>query len=823
VNIPQAETRILKDVLELPWGFELYSLLTRWNPFNFNRWVPRAPTGRTILVVGMGPAGYTLAHHLLNDGHAVVGIDALKLEPLQAGLAALDCRGKPVPFALLRDVSKLTVPLDERVSGGFGGVAEYGITVRWDKNFLTILRILLERRIEFTLRGGVRFGGALSSDSAFEMGFDHIALCTGAGKPTTLGLKNGLAPGVRQASDFLMALQLTGAARSGSLTNLQVRLPILVIGGGLTAIDTCTEALAYYPVQIEKFLSRYEDLCDRLGEQAVRSSWNEAEREIAEEFLAHARQLRAEHASARALGHEADVLRLLQSWGGARIVYRRAMTSSPAYSNHEEVEKALQEGIVFGEDLLPVAVEIDRFGNASGLRASQASTGEEISLAARSIFVAAGTSPNIIIAGEESGYEVDGKYFQAFSEEGERVTPQRCAKPEAAAFVVQRRSDGRAVTFFGDLHPSYAGNVVTAMASAKTGYPLISRLVGASRPRSTPSHLHSLLRAALTATVERVERLTGNIVEVVVHAPLAARAFRPGQFFRLQNFEMTAAAVDATRLAMEGIALTGAWVNTHRGQVGLIALEMGGSSSLCELLRPGEAVVLMGPTGEPTEIVRGQTVLLAGGGLGNAVLFSIGRALRAAGSRVLYFAGYRRYVDVFKRSEIEGAAEVVVWCCDTEPAPVATRDQDFSFSGNIVDAMTAYARGSLGPTSIALRDVDRIIAIGSDRMMAAVALARQRELAPYLKPDHVAIASINSPMQCMMKEICGQCLQVQRDPSTGAETIVFSCRFQDQPAEKVDFGVLRGRLTQNSLQEKLTADWIASCRARLKSTRGDLA
>ena len=34
VNIPQAETRTLKDVLELPWGFEIYSLLTRWNPLD---------------------------------------------------------------------------------------------------------------------------------------------------------------------------------------------------------------------------------------------------------------------------------------------------------------------------------------------------------------------------------------------------------------------------------------------------------------------------------------------------------------------------------------------------------------------------------------------------------------------------------------------------------------------------------------------------------------------------------------------------------------------------------------------------------------------
>ena len=40
VDIPQAETRTLKDVLELPWGFEIYSLLTRWNPFNLRRPYP---------------------------------------------------------------------------------------------------------------------------------------------------------------------------------------------------------------------------------------------------------------------------------------------------------------------------------------------------------------------------------------------------------------------------------------------------------------------------------------------------------------------------------------------------------------------------------------------------------------------------------------------------------------------------------------------------------------------------------------------------------------------------------------------------------------
>src|ERR1700687_1612497 len=152
---------------------------------------------------------------------------------------------------------------------GFGGVAEYGITVRWDKNFLKMIRLLLERREEFVMFGGVRFGGTLTIDGAFGLGFDHVALCAGAGRPTVIPMKNGLAKGVRQASDFLMALQLTGAAKANSVANLQIRLPVVVIGGGLTAIDTATESLAYYPVQVERFLTRYETLVAEKGEAAV--------------------------------------------------------------------------------------------------------------------------------------------------------------------------------------------------------------------------------------------------------------------------------------------------------------------------------------------------------------------------------------------------------------------------------------------------------------------------------------------------------------------------------------------------------------------------
>src|SRR5712691_8647118 len=107
VDIPQVETRTLKDVLDLPWGFEIYSLLTRWNPLNFTRPLPQVPTGYKVLVVVLGPAGFTLAHHLMNDGHVVAAIDGLKIEPLPEDISGVTPMGARVPFRAVRDVNDL--------------------------------------------------------------------------------------------------------------------------------------------------------------------------------------------------------------------------------------------------------------------------------------------------------------------------------------------------------------------------------------------------------------------------------------------------------------------------------------------------------------------------------------------------------------------------------------------------------------------------------------------------------------------------------------------------------------------------------------------
>ena len=821
VNIPQIETGVLTDVLSLPWGVEIYGLLTRWNPLNVRRPYALPYNGKNVLVVGLGPAGYTLAHYLVNEGFGVVGVDALKIEPLPDDIVGNDV-ASPRP---IRDWSDIYQPLDARVLEGFGGVSEYGITVRWDKNFLTLLHLTLARRRGLRIYGGVRFGGTLPIEDAWAYGFDHVAVASGAGRPTIIDIKNNLIRGIRKASDFLMALQLTGAFKRDALQNLQARLPALVIGGGLTAIDTATELMAYYPVQVEKVLAQYETLVAELGASRVRGSYDAEELEVVDEYLQHGREIRAERVRAAAAGDAPDFVSLVRSWGGVTLVYRKRMVDSPAYRlNHEEVIKALEEGITFAENLNPIEAAADEHGAVRAMvftREGKEKQGQAtITLPARTVLVAAGTSPNITYEKECPGtFQLDAKkkFFQPHSVVADDDGSFRLT-PDPDGFFTSYGRDGRFVTYYGDNHPRYAGNVVKAMASAKHGYPHIVKLFApelaaldaarqAERDRAWTA-LVQRLETDLVAHVEEVVRLTPTIIEVIVRAPAAARHFHPGQFYRLQNFESVARRVGTTPLLMEGIALTGAWVDKERGLLSLIALELGVSSRLVAHLRRGEPVVVMGPTGSPTEIPSGQHVLLLGGGLGNAVLFSIAKAMREHGNKVIYFAGYKKGEDLFKREDIESATDQVIWSTDIGASIAPTRPQDAHFRGNIVQAMLAYQRGELGDRVVPLESVDRIIAIGSDRMMAAVTAARHGVLAQYLKPDHVGIASINSPMQCMMKEVCAQCLQKHVDPVTGQETIIFSCFNQDQQMDRVDFPNLAARLRQNTVQEKLSNMWF---------------
>jgi len=818
VNIPQTETRILTDVLSLPWGVEIYDLLIRWNPLRRRQWLPKPYTGLKALVLGMGPAGFTLAHHLLMEGFAVVGVDGLKIEPLPSSLLR-----EPI-----RDYAQLQEALDTRTMAGFGGVAEYGITNRWDKNFLKLIYLSLARREHFQVFGGVRFGGTLTVEDAWHLGFDHIAISIGAGLPQALPIPGSLAPGMRQANDFLMALQLTGAAKHASLANLQVRLPAVVIGGGLTGVDTATEIQAYYIVQVEKMLERYDALAKAKGEAAVRAGLDAPALKILDEFLAHGRAVRVERVSAALAGEPPDLLKLIRQWGGVTIAYRKGMNQSPAYTrNHEEIIKAFEEGIYYAEGLDPKEARVDRDGQVETLVARRlrpdagdkwVETGEDVAIPARAILVATGARPNVAYEFEHKGhFHKERGHYQTHHDVNGKLEPiavaAHCKMDDFGPFT-SYGVEGHRVSFLGDTHPVFHGSVVKAVASAQRTYPKIVAALGErvnrkGEPREY-RHFRAHMQELLAARVESVKRLTPSVVELQVRAPMAARRFRAGQFFRLQTFETHSPLVDGTRLQTETLAMTGARVDRDKGTVSLIVIERGASSRLVALLKPGDAVALMGPTGVHATIPNGgETVLFIGGRHGAAHVQSTGKALREKGNRVLFVGCFDSAQEVFCQDEIEQAADVVLWITANGPPIKPRRSQDRTITAPVLDAIGKYAAGKLGDVPIRLQDVTRLQVVGSSRLVRLIRDARAGELALYLAKNQMTTASISTPMQCCLKGVCSQCLQWQIDPHTGKRTkAVFSCSWQDQPLEIVDLDNLDERLSQNRVQEHLTNLWL---------------
>lgn len=823
VNIPQIETGVLTDVLKLPWGVEIYDLLTRWNPLRREQWVAKPYNGLKVLIMGMGPAGFTLAHHLLMEGFAVVGTDGLKIEPLPRELIEQ-------PIYRYEDIRE---PLDSRIMAGFGGVAEYGITVRWDKNFLKLIYISLMRRPYFQVFGGVRFGGTITVDDAWKLGFDHLALAVGAGLPRELPIAGSMAPGMRQANDFLMALQLTGAAKKTSIANLQVRLPAVVIGGGLTGVDTATEVQAYYVAQVEKTLERYEILTKALGEARVRQSFPEHEFEILNEFLTHGKAVRAERERAAAVGELPNFINLLRQWGGVTIAYRRLMQDSPAYRrNHEEVIKALEEGIYYAEDLEPKAARLDKYGHVESLVCVARikddgilrGADQEVVLPARAIFVATGAKPNIAYEFEHKGtFERKGFEYQGFeeNEQGnlELAYPENHCKTENFGPFTSYQTQNHRVTFIGDTHPVFHGSVVKAIASGKRTYPKIVRALAERLAAVVPDELEYLkfatkMTEVFSAHIVKIVRHTPSVVEVKIHAPMAAKNFHPGQFYRIQNFETSALLVGNTRLQSEAMAMIGAEVDKKAGMLSLMVLEQGASSRLFATFKEGDAIAVMGPTGVKAKIPdEPQTILFLGSRMGVAQIRAVGPALRKAGNKVLYIADFRTADEVYCQDELEAAADVIVWINRTGAPIKARRLQDCTFTGEYLAGIQQYAMGNLsanpeGP-DIRLQDVDRVMIVGASHLVRQIQEARTTILQEYLIKKPSFVASIYGPMQCMLKGVCAQCLQWQIDPVTGKRTkAVYACSWQDQPLELVDLDNLDERLAQNHTQEILTNLWL---------------
>jgi NAD(P)H-flavin reductase len=317
----------------------------------------------------------------------------------------------------------------------------------------------------------------------------------------------------------------------------------------------------------------------------------------------------------------------------------------------------------------------------------------------------------------------------------------------------------------------------------------------------------------LSPRVAEIKRANPALVELWIQAPMAARNFRPGQFYRLQTFEASSPVVAGTRLQVPLLTVSGTGVKDDK--VRLMVLQWGAGPRLVGRLKPGDRLVLMGPTGAPIDIPTGKTVMVVAGRWGAAVMLDIGHALRTAGNRVLYVAAFTQASEVDHQDELEAGTDQIIWCTASEPRIRARRPQDISVvATDIVDLVRRYGEGEIRPPDganlILLNQVDRIMVMGSTGLLRGYQAALEGGLLQdHFRPDVQAVGTVGSPMQCMLKGVCAQCLQWQIDPETGQRTrAVFSCAEQDQPLAWIDLDNLAARQSQNRLSDRLTALWL---------------
>lgn len=819
VDVPSIETHLWQRLLDLPWGFEIYHLLTRWNPLNLRRPLPKCPTGKNILVVGMGPAGIGLSYQLLMEGHTVVGIDGSKIEPL------FPPAGSPPPryFHHLPDYFS---SMGQRLPTGFGGVMEYGITSRWNKNYLLPLRLVLHRwHQRFTLQSGLRYGSTLTHQEALDQGFHHVALCTGASEPIPPSLPDALAPGAKMAADFLMTLQSTGAQRMDALIPLTLDLPCYVVGGGLTAVDAATEALAYYPHQVRKIKTCFEQLERNMGRKGlqkwVTSTFSNLQQRQLQRWLDHATIL------GEAYRANKPILPILQEWGGVTILYRRDILSSPAnQQNAPELKKALEEGVTFLENARVTAVHTE---HPSPHHSDNPVPAPPIT----SITVRLGNKTDVSLPA------------------GSLLWALGTASDDAKTLENNPPSLNPTLSRYGDADPAFRGSVVKALASAKYGVDGITKAVAPMPSKSlswpwlsseedtgnpSPSTFpHSIFPDTTHAPpgwghVVSNTPLSPWLSELVIHAPLQARTFQPGMLYRLQPSSYhgipitdptpSPGASSTPFLWLgEGVAMSGVKTDATGQALHFLVWTVGLSTTYLRHLTPGTPLSILGPTGCASYAESGETVLLIGGQVG----VTLGAKLRQQDCKVLYVStlpSSDQDLPLTPEDYLQAGDHLLMSYRGTPPpamAALANHTSVLAIPGGTLDILKAYVEGRLPPSfqGPGPGDIHRIILLGSTKVITEAHTYLFRDNNARFTPKAKWIMAVTTPMQCMMQGVCGRCLQRHNaegnhSKTTGAnlDPMIFSCRQQDQDLTTLDVPFMLGRLSTDAVQEKLFAKLV---------------
>lgn len=734
VDIPGIETQILESVLNLPYGPEIYSLLTRWNPLNEKQPLPLPSKNKRVLIVGSGPSGFTLAHYLLQEGITVCLIDTAKIEPLDSRL--IDPNHQE--FKGMKSWKEMQKSLYQHIPQGFGGVCEYGITSRWNKNYLDLVRLILERQSNFSLAGGLRFGGMLDFDKAFSLGFDHVSLCLGAGLSKGLKSEWMKISGVHFATDFLMTLHLGAAYHRKSLFQFKLQLPIVVLGGGLTAVDCAVEARSFYVQQIIKFKHRYDFLKKMMTDQEIRKDWTESESALADTYLFQANTLES-------IDPEKELSKIhsfIDEWGGVTLLYRKDITQAPAYKiNVDELKYALHEGIRVVYDEKIVDIKTDAQGCLEFIQTRNRA------LSCKTLLLGTGLKPNVSIEKDTDCLIVSNDYLKR-ADEADHDNPLLDVKDS--------KYKGK-ISCFGDLNAYYHGSVVKAVASAKKGYPhVLNSLVQSKNDNFSvsPAFFLDQWKSLISVYIQKIEKKE-HWVEVKIHAPLQAQAYKIGYIYKLnQFFSLKSKKLD---VYAEGVALSPIHVDTT--SLTFVIHQAGASSYALQNLALNEPVSLTGPSGDVFSLYENKTVVLIALSQTLAGLLIYREKLLEKGCRVFVIVVLQTDQD-YEIFQFFKEEYINIW----------KEDEDYM--------TTHFSTLSKTLSEIVLQykaDIQWKIHGSNDLNDFVIG-----ELKKIYKHSCNAIDySVFNPVQCMSKGICSRCIYYKE----GSDKPLYACMCYQQKAE----------------------------------------
>lgn len=579
VDVPLLETRILQDILDMRYGPEIYLLLTQFNPLrNSGQQIAyqfkQQLQSRKIAIVGAGVAGLSAAYYLNFYGYEIEIFEAVQL----------NFQNNPIIKKFKKNLIKngkkfFQRSLENRCATGLGGVAEYGITKRWNKNYLDLLALLFLRQSSKKIKfhDGIRLGQNTNMDlQNLRDRYANVVLAIGASKQKwPAGVKMRVVrPDARQpnknftqiyfAADFLMRLHLYGLYKITNLNHnleLHLRLPIVVIGGGLTAIDSAAQLVNYFFRQLEKLniifaknINFKDDEANLvLDDDVYKDVINKYDLNLLNQYLYSYNQLKQQDFSLSAK------IQLLNNLGGVKVLLNREINQSKAYNtNHEEILHAQSLGvqILTNHQLL----QIDQLEDIYRIHCKYGQI-----VQARQIFMAVGMELNELSLSEN------------------KITGQQIRSLDEKNFFL----DGQ-VSLVGDAHPFYRGSVVQAINSAAK---MVNQMINIDRAKKDLA-VNTSGMTDLSVSKPRVDDIRNHvkdlakqkdnfkdqpsliqvklfkqlqILRLIIRVPSSSLAnFTLGQFFKIQIYVNN---LQESEVLLAPIALTPVYLDHHNSQI----------------------------------------------------------------------------------------------------------------------------------------------------------------------------------------------------------------------------------------------------------------